>query len=88
MKAQFEPAAADEIGRVYADPTQEQLADRLEALLDLLDSDPGHPLLRRKRMQAPKLWVIPVSGSGRDLVILWDLTDDGRPTVHYVGNAF
>lgn len=86
--ARYSPAAAAEITRIYADPTQTQLADRLDEILDLLDTDPGNGRVRRSRMQAPKLWAVPVHGSGRDLVILWEAGDGGQPEVHYVGNAF
>jgi hypothetical protein len=78
--------AAAAIQAVFDDPTQEQLAERIDEMLDLLDKDPGDQRLRRFRMQAPKLWVIRVRGSGRDFVLLWD--DDAEPFVRYAGEAF
>ena len=83
----FSPPAAAAIQAVFDDPAQQQLADRIEELLDLLDKDPGDRRLRRLRMHTPKLWAVPVHGSGRDLLLLWDLDEQGEPFVRYAGDG-
>lgn len=88
MSAGFSPEANEAIQRVFDDPAQGQLAERIEEVLDLLDVYPADVRLRRRQTQAPKLWVVLVHGSGRDFMILWDDADDGRPWVRYAGAAF
>lgn len=84
----FAPLARETIQRVFDDPALEQLAERIEDILDLLDEDPGNRQLRKHRMQEPKLWAVPVHGAGEDFVLLWDYDDAGRPWVRYAGPAF
>lgn len=78
----------DAIQAVYDDPTQEQLADRIEQVLELLATDPLHAHLRKKRMHTPRLWVVRLHGSSRDFAILWDVSDAGEAQIHYAGDAF
>ena len=88
MTAGYAPEAKAAIQRVYDDPSLDQLAERIEEILDLLDTSPGDRRLHKNRMQEPKLWAVPVHGSSGDFVILWDLDDAGRPWVRYAGPAF
>jgi len=81
----YDPDAREAIQSVYDDPQQEQLADRLEELLDLLDRDPGDQRLRRHRMHEPALWLVKVYGSKRDFAFLWEL-QGGQPWIHWAGD--
>lgn len=82
---QFHPDARAEIQRVYDDPSQEQLADRIEELLDLLAKDPGNRHLRKHRMHKPAYWLVKIHGSDRDFAFFWEIRDN-EPWVLYAGD--
>lgn len=84
----FSAAATAAVQAVYDDPRRHVLADRLEAMLNLLERDAGDARVRRHRMRPPGLWAIFVSGSGEDWALLWDEDDDGAPYVHYAGSSW
>lgn len=86
MTAKYVPDAQVAIQAVYDDPTREQLADRLEELLDLLDTDLKDSRLYKYRMQQPKFWLVKVYGSGVDFAFMWELRD-GEPWVMWSGEA-
>lgn len=86
MTAKFVPEARTAIQRIYDDPARDQLAGRLEELLDLLDTDLKDSRLFRYRMQQPKFWLVKVYGSGVDFAFMWELRD-GEPWVMWAGEA-
>ena len=81
----FADEAWDAIQALLDDPTRETLADRLDAMLDVLEGDPGDARVRRHRMQVPQLWYFVVTGSGETWTILWEPDSDDVPYVHYAG---
>lgn len=85
---EFSAAATAAVQAVYDDPRRHPLADRLEAMLDLLQRDAGDAQVHRHRMRSPGLWAIFVSGSGEDWALLWDEDDAGTPYVHYAGPSW
>lgn len=81
----FSVEATEAIQAVYDDPGRHVLADRLDAMLDVLEHDAGDARVRRHRLRPPGLWAIFVSGAGEDWALLWDADDAGNPYVHYAG---
>lgn len=86
MSVQYDPPASLEIQKVYDDPAQDQLAHRIEEILELMETDPGNVRLRLFRMQRPALWLVRIYGSGREFALLWDLGLDGQPFVRWAGD--
>lgn len=89
MTAKYVPDATKAIQAVYNDPVREQLADRLEVLLDLLDTDEGlkDPRLYRHRMQEPKFWLVKVHGSKVDFAFMWEVRN-GDVWVMWAGDPY
>jgi hypothetical protein len=84
MRLRFEPAAAD----AYDNIADEETADRLDAVFDELEKDPGQAWLRRHRWSDPPLWGVTVPGGHEDILVLWTAeTYDGETVivVRYVG---
>jgi len=83
---QVTPSAGEALDALHvADP---RLADRVEWALDLIESDPYSPAVRRRAMRPANCWmyVISVDGAQDDLAILWALEGDD-PVVRYIGSA-
>lgn len=83
---EYDPDARDAIQGVYDDDSMDQLAERLEELLELLETDPKDHRLTRRRMHRPGYWLVPVYGSGRDFAFMWDLGLGGQPYVRWAGD--
>lgn len=84
MRLRFEPAAAD----AYSSITDDETADRLDAVFDELEKDPGQAWLRGHRWSDPPLWGVTVPGRRGDVVVLWAAEMyDGETVivVRYVG---
>jgi hypothetical protein len=81
----FADEAWDAIQALLDDPGRQDLADRLDAMLDILEADPGDARVRRHRMQFPRLWWFAVTGDGETWTVLWEPDDDGQPYIHYAG---
>ena len=77
-----EPGVALE--RLHADAPR--VADRIEALLDLLETNPGHPSLRRRAYRHPApLWGFVVHVGDEDYLVLWEEVDAQTVAVVYLG---
>lgn len=69
-----------------ADSGRQELYNRINDVLDLIEDHPGSPWLRRRRYQHPPVWGVLVRSGDteNDWLILWSETERG-PLVHYVG---
>lgn len=81
----FDDDAWDGIQALFDDDSRPNLAERLDAMLDILETDPGDARVRRHRMQQPRLWHFSVAGDGEVWSVLWDFDDQGEPYVHFAG---
>lgn len=80
------PSAGDALDALHtADPS---LAERVERALDLIESNPHSPAVRRRQMRPANCWmhVVAVDGDQDDIAILWSLEGED-PVVRYVGSA-
>jgi hypothetical protein len=60
------------IQRIYDDPAQDQLADRIEEMLLILEADPGDKRVRRHEIRDPNLWLVRIYGSKREFAFTWE----------------
>ncbi|MCL2780507.1 MAG: hypothetical protein FWD74_03280 [Actinomycetia bacterium] len=67
------------------DDSRQNLADQLDEMLDVLETDPGDRRVRRHRMQQPKLWHFTVTGDGETWSVLWEPNNSGEPYIHFAG---
>ncbi|MBC7279220.1 hypothetical protein [Nocardioides sp.] len=87
----YSPEALEQIDGLYADRALEQLADRVDDLLDELEANPGAAHLRRHQLRQPRasqgtpFWFFNVAGSGQHWRIIWNLDADNEPHIYYVG---
>lgn len=72
---------------MFEDPARQTLAQRLDAMLDVLESDSADKRVRRHRMQEPKLWHFAVTGNGETWSVLWESGRDGEPYIHFAGTG-
>lgn len=84
MNAQYDGAASDAVQALYDNPSLITLADRVEEMLNLLEEEPTHKLLRRNRMHRPALWRVTVLGSDEAFTFLWDFEGE-IPWVRWAG---
>jgi len=84
----LDPAADRILDALAADATRRRLAERIEAVLDALERDPGRAELRRHRFMIG-LWGVVVAADGDEWVVLWEShpTIDDAIIIHYVGPA-
>lgn len=80
----FSLLADAQLTTLKADPSLQQLYDRVNDALDAVEDNPSDPLVRRLRYQSPPIWGIPVYGSVEDWLILWSESESGS-LVHYIG---
>jgi len=83
----FSDEAWDSIQALFDDPAREILGDRLNQMLDVLETDSGDQRVRRHRMQVPRLWHFTVAGNGEVWSILWEPDGDGEPYIHVAGTG-
>lgn len=90
MPRLFIYAAADERLRDLHE-NERVAAARIEALLDVLEEDPGDPRVRRRSVRAGAsqqvqgpVWGFTVRGRDTDYLVLWRAASDGIE-VRYVG---
>jgi hypothetical protein len=86
MRLKFEPNAA----AAYEGIADNETLDKLDAVFDGLEKDPGQAWLRRHRWSDPPLWGVTVHCRHEDLLVLWAAeTYDGEPVVvaRYIGPA-
>jgi hypothetical protein len=84
MRLKFVSAAAD----AYEGVADDEVLDKLDAVFDELEKDPGKAWLRRHRWSDPPLWGVTVHGRREDVLVLWAVESvDGEQVVvvHYVG---
>lgn len=84
MEVRFSQHARDAIQEAYDNPTLKNLADHLEEMLNLLDTNPDDVRLRRHRMQRPKYWLVRVYGSDSEISFFWE-ERNGVIWVHWAG---
>lgn len=85
MTLHFDEDAARIIQQIFDDESQEQLAQRIDEMLELLETDPNDVRLHRRRMHDPKYWLVMIFGSGRDFALMWDFVYD-EPWIHWAGD--
>ncbi len=76
--------------------TQEPVtAQRLEALLDVLEDDPGDSRVRRRSIRASTspaeqwpVWGFTVRGRDTDYLVLWRAAADGVEVLYIGGDVF
>lgn len=81
----FADDAWNAIQALFDDPSRGILAERLDEMLDVLESDPGDRQVRRQRMQVPGLWYFAVAGNDEVWGVLWEPDGSGEPYVHFAG---
>jgi len=84
MRLEFEAAAAEACTAI----PDGDLLDKIDAVLDELEKDPGQAKLRQYRWSDPPLWGAQVRDRVRDYLILWapEERDGGSlVVVYYVG---
>ena len=85
----FDPEADAALAALENDPSRSRMFERIQDLLDLLESDPGDARVRRVRFHQPALWCVTVFAAEEEWAILWE----PHPTmadvvvVQYVGPA-
>ena len=84
----FDPAADRVLAELASDDARRVLADRVDAVLDAIESEPGRFDLRRHRLMIG-LWGVTVSAQGHDWIVLWEQHPSiaGAIVIHYVGPA-
>jgi hypothetical protein len=83
----FADGAWESIQHLYDDPARDVLAERLDAMLDVLEQDPGDARVKRHPMQAPQLWHFTVAGNGEVWSVLWEPDANGDPYIHFAGTG-
>ncbi|MGH9115201.1 MAG: hypothetical protein ACRDWW_05160 [Acidimicrobiales bacterium] len=81
----FEEHADAVLTAMEADPTRAELLDRVNEVLDLLETDPGNRRVRRRRYQLIAAWGVPVRGNDEDWLILWDFHEADVVAIRYLG---
>ncbi len=83
----FRTEADEALARLEADPAAQTLLVRVQAVLDLLEGNPRHESLRRRRFSEPPLWCVTVVAGNDVWVILWEPhpAEPDAVVVHYVG---
>ena len=84
MSLLFSPEAERLLAALRTDHSCGVLYERVNEMLDLIESDPTDRRVRRRRYRQPPVWGVPVSGSGHDWLILWGETANGN-AVFYLG---
>ena len=84
MPLLFSPEAEHQLASLRNDGNGTALYERVNEMLDLIESAPTDRRVRRRRYRQPPVWGVPVHGSGRDWLILWGETADGL-AVFYLG---
>ncbi len=84
----FDTAADEAMCRLEADPAARELHARVQAVLDLLEADPGNARLRKLRF-TNGLWGVVVPSPSANVVILWEPhpTEPTDVVVQYIGPA-
>jgi len=85
--------AADKLAALH---TQEPVtAQRIEALLDVLEDDPGDSRVRRRSIRASTspaeqgpVWGFTVRGRDTDYLVLWRAAADGVEVLYIGGDVF
>ena len=80
----YSPQADDTLDTLEADATRTSLVQKINDALDLLESDPGSALCRRKRFALVDLWGMPVIDRGEEWLILWELTSSEAVLIHAI----
>jgi hypothetical protein len=79
-RLEFEPTAAE----AYDKLTDQGVLDKIDAVLDSLEQDPGQARLRAHRWSDPPLWGVTARARDRDRLILWGSgAEDARTVVIY-----
>jgi len=73
--------------RLRGDPSRRKVLERVDEILDALETDPGQAWLRVHRFQRPPLWCVKFDASGEAWAILWYDGEDDRVLVDYMGSA-
>lgn len=81
-QTRFEKAAREAIEQLYDDPRYETLADRVEEIVELLDSNPGDERLHKRRMHQTRIWKVVVYGSGETFTLFWEM-EESTPWVRW-----
>jgi hypothetical protein len=68
----FDTDADTALARLEADPSQSLLLRRMNELLDVLETDPADPRVRRVRFQRPRLWCFTVFTADEEWAVLWE----------------
>ena len=84
----FSPSADRALDELERAATRSKLRDRVDAVLDALELDPGRAELRRHRFLIG-LWGVIVAGDGEEWIVLWEPhpSIDDAVTIHYIGPA-
>jgi hypothetical protein len=80
---EFDPAAAAKLVELDNDPTRRLLSDRVNKVLDQLETDSGDVSVRRNRF-TNGVWCVPVYGNGEDWWVLWEPVRKGVVHIHYL----
>lgn len=84
MSLLFSPEAERQLAALRNDHRSGILYERVNEMLDLIESDPTDRRVRRRRYRQPPVWGVPVHGSGHDWLVLWGETAGG-PAIFYLG---
>jgi len=80
----YAPDAHDAIQALF-DYGDANLAELVDAMIDILDTDPGDIRVRRFRAHEPPLWIIKVHVGEQAFWMMWDLDADGEPHIRFAG---
>ena len=80
----FDPEPDEALERLHTDAPR--IADRIEAALHTLETNPGDPSLRRRAYRHPApLWGFVVHVGDEDYLVLWEQVDAQTVAVVYLG---
>ena len=84
----YDAEAAKALTRLERDPKRAALLRGVNAVLDMLEADPGQAAVRRHRF-SNGLWCVVVAGADEEWAVLWELHPDepGTVVVQYLGPA-
>ena len=85
----LDPDVREILRAIEADAARRVLANRINDVLDRLETNPGDASLRRHRFHQRALWCVLVVAQGEDWAVLWEThpTQADDVIVRYLGPA-